>query len=58
MTDENFSTYEDAMRRYRGLEGEWIAAKVHHYIKPNAEQVDRYRQTLTLVRNFKYPEEE
>jgi len=54
--DEDPELYEDILRRYKGLEGAWIVAKVHHYIKPNAKQVDRYRQTLTLVRNFNYPD--
>jgi hypothetical protein len=55
MMEENASTYEDILRRYKGLEGAWIIAKVHHYIKPNAEKSDRYKQTLTLARNFNYP---
>lgn len=55
MMEENSSTYEDILRRYKGLEGAWIIAKVHHYIKPNAEKSDRYKQTLTLARNFNYP---
>jgi hypothetical protein len=55
MMEENASTYEDILRRYKGLEGAWIVAKVHHYIKPNAEKSDRYKQTLTLARNFNYP---
>jgi len=49
--------YEDIQRRYKGLEGMWFVAKSHHYIKPHAQKTERYRQTLTLVRNFNYPHE-
>lgn len=55
LIEENPQMYEDILRRYCGLEGTWITAKVHHYIQPNAEKKDRYRQTLTLVRNFNHP---
>ena len=57
MMEENPQMYEDILRRYKGLEGAWIVAKTHHYIQPNADKSDRYRQTLTLVRNFNYPVE-
>lgn len=32
MIEENPDLYEDMLRRYKGLEGAWIVAKVHHYI--------------------------
>jgi len=57
MMEENPDVYEDILRRYKGLEGAWIVAKAHHYIQPNVDKADRYRQTLTLVRNFNYPAE-
>lgn len=41
--EEDPSMYEDILRRYKGLEGAWIVAKVHHYVQPNAEKAERYR---------------
>ena len=55
LMEEDPAMYEDILRRYKGLEGAWIVAKTHHYIQPNGEKADRYRQTLTLARNFNYP---
>lgn len=57
LMEESPQMYEDILRRYKGLEGAWIVAKTHHYIQPNAGKSERYRQTLTLVRNFNYPVE-
>lgn len=58
LMEENPERYEDILRRYKGLEGAWIVAKSHHYVQPNADKAYRYRQTLTLVRNFNYPVED
>lgn len=54
LLDEDPKLYEDVMARYMGLEGTWFISKAHHVIRPSADKTERYRQTLTLVRNFDY----
>lgn len=44
--------YDEMMKRFRGLEGVWIATRVHNYVRPNGGRENAFRQVLTLVRNF------
>lgn len=49
IASEDPDRLEDMMTRYRGLEGAWFVARVHHIVCPNK---NRYRQQLALARNY------